>query len=588
MSIRDVVCGWARQHHRHAGNQRFRQVVEWTAPKYVEAKTKVDKTQVIASVVQRIRRESPGGGFVKRDFHSGRWYEIGDDKARDKVGHAIRRVIDEAKKKKKQRKPLQTKKSSSAGAAEDSNKEEEEERQSDQSHPSVLDHHAGKRSAATIAADHGGGVGGSFTVASTTTSSDDIPTSVVFGALGSRGSARLLDQSAVNDHGAASTWWPTDNFNTAAATSETGPGGGITTAGDKSKGSSDHSDSIFINNSSSSFARNDVLSTYAYLQQQQQQQRDRTSTRAAMANGGLVGPSSSFNPYASSSLMMNANEVATPIGPSNHQLIQQNAFLQRAQGFTSQNNQSYPFEDLLPAPLQQSRTMAKKSNDSGIMLAGAAGLSAASLSSQSASPHDMSKDIPSIITSSSSTISLHNHPPTNDAAGRGGDGGNGAGGAGAGRIGANSSTMEALLGWRDGGDSSSSILSSGNHQLLSRTPDAAALSAAGMFRDLPPAVSSSNPSFMPNTMAVGAPGVHNFSHLSSSGSTAMPSATSLLLNSIGNEQYRREMMAMSGISGLAAPASGFQTAVAAATAAASIPNSIAGGGGQLRNFGRYS
>ena len=71
---------------------------------YVAARTKQEKTQVIAAVVNRVRRESPGGGFVKRDFHSGLWFEIGDDKARDKVGHAIRKAVEEMSKKSKKEK----------------------------------------------------------------------------------------------------------------------------------------------------------------------------------------------------------------------------------------------------------------------------------------------------------------------------------------------------------------------------------------------------------------------------------------------------------------------------------------------------
>lgn len=83
-----------------AGNQRFRKLVDHSAPLYDAAKTKLEKTQVIASVVDKVRRDSPGGGFVKRDFQTGLWFEIGDDKARDKVGHAIRRSIEENKKRK--------------------------------------------------------------------------------------------------------------------------------------------------------------------------------------------------------------------------------------------------------------------------------------------------------------------------------------------------------------------------------------------------------------------------------------------------------------------------------------------------------
>jgi hypothetical protein len=74
-----TVCR-ARQNHRHKGNQRFRQLVEFSAPLYVAARTKLEKTNVIQNVVEKVRRDSVGGGFVKKDFHSGLWFEIGDDK----------------------------------------------------------------------------------------------------------------------------------------------------------------------------------------------------------------------------------------------------------------------------------------------------------------------------------------------------------------------------------------------------------------------------------------------------------------------------------------------------------------------------
>jgi hypothetical protein len=74
-----TICR-ARQNHRHKGNQRFRQLVEFSTPLYVAAKTKLDKTSVIQKVVEKVRRDSVGGGFVKKDFHSGLWFEIGDDK----------------------------------------------------------------------------------------------------------------------------------------------------------------------------------------------------------------------------------------------------------------------------------------------------------------------------------------------------------------------------------------------------------------------------------------------------------------------------------------------------------------------------
>mmetsp|Transcript_10349 Transcript_10349/g.18504 ORF Transcript_10349/g.18504 Transcript_10349/m.18504 type:complete len:472 (-) Transcript_10349:377-1792(-) len=118
---KDVICGWARQNHRHPGNQRFRKLVEHSVPLYLAAKTKNDKTQVIAAVVEKVRRDSVGGGFVKKDHQTGLWFEIGDDKARDKVGHAIRRVIDEEKKVKvhraREHKALSERKQLAGGAA---------------------------------------------------------------------------------------------------------------------------------------------------------------------------------------------------------------------------------------------------------------------------------------------------------------------------------------------------------------------------------------------------------------------------------------------------------------------------------------
>ena len=64
------------------------------AIEYVKARTKYEKTKVIADLIEKIRRDSPSGGFVKQDFYSGCWHEIGLERARDKVGHAIRKAAD--------------------------------------------------------------------------------------------------------------------------------------------------------------------------------------------------------------------------------------------------------------------------------------------------------------------------------------------------------------------------------------------------------------------------------------------------------------------------------------------------------------
>jgi hypothetical protein len=83
-----------------AGNKRFRDLIERFAPHYVNAATKLEKTQVIAAVIGKVRSDIPAGDFVKKDFYSGRWYDIGNEKARDKVGHAIRKAAEELQKQK--------------------------------------------------------------------------------------------------------------------------------------------------------------------------------------------------------------------------------------------------------------------------------------------------------------------------------------------------------------------------------------------------------------------------------------------------------------------------------------------------------
>lgn len=61
-------------------------LIDKYAPLYQQVNTKYQKSEVIAKIVAEVRNESPEGGFVKKDFYSGRWFEIGDEKARDKVG----------------------------------------------------------------------------------------------------------------------------------------------------------------------------------------------------------------------------------------------------------------------------------------------------------------------------------------------------------------------------------------------------------------------------------------------------------------------------------------------------------------------
>mmetsp|Transcript_10297 Transcript_10297/g.25889 ORF Transcript_10297/g.25889 Transcript_10297/m.25889 type:complete len:250 (+) Transcript_10297:316-1065(+) len=88
----DVIVGWARQNYHHEGNKMLRNLVRENVPRYMAARTKHDKGTIIVDILEAIRRESPTGvGLVRQNPQSGRWSYIGNDKAKDKIGHALRK-----------------------------------------------------------------------------------------------------------------------------------------------------------------------------------------------------------------------------------------------------------------------------------------------------------------------------------------------------------------------------------------------------------------------------------------------------------------------------------------------------------------
>lgn len=104
----DVICGRGKKCYSHIGNENFKRRVEGMLDEYAKAKSKLDKSGVLASVVDQIRAASPNGGFVKQD-DNGRWYEVGDFLAREKTSQAFRDALHErykssnvAKKKRRQ------------------------------------------------------------------------------------------------------------------------------------------------------------------------------------------------------------------------------------------------------------------------------------------------------------------------------------------------------------------------------------------------------------------------------------------------------------------------------------------------------
>lgn len=67
---------------------------------YLSAQSKSEKSQVILAIISKIRKESPtGSGLVKQDTKTLRWSYIGNEKAKDKIGHALRKAAQDCRRK---------------------------------------------------------------------------------------------------------------------------------------------------------------------------------------------------------------------------------------------------------------------------------------------------------------------------------------------------------------------------------------------------------------------------------------------------------------------------------------------------------
>ena len=86
----DVLCGRGGTINAHPGNEQYRKFVERKKRLYLTARFKREKREIAASIVEEIRNLDPPGRFLTKDRHSDTWYDVGDEKARDKTSQALR------------------------------------------------------------------------------------------------------------------------------------------------------------------------------------------------------------------------------------------------------------------------------------------------------------------------------------------------------------------------------------------------------------------------------------------------------------------------------------------------------------------
>jgi hypothetical protein len=80
----DVICARGKRALQHPGNVRFRNMVEMHLQVYSQASSKLQKSSIVTTIVDHVRRTSPQGGFVREEKCI--WYEVGDHIAREKTG----------------------------------------------------------------------------------------------------------------------------------------------------------------------------------------------------------------------------------------------------------------------------------------------------------------------------------------------------------------------------------------------------------------------------------------------------------------------------------------------------------------------
>jgi hypothetical protein len=81
-----VIMGRGRESFNSIGNRRLRVLVDTQLEKYSQATFKQEKSAIVTNIVHSIQEAQ--GSFVK--LENGRWWEVDDYAAREKVGSIIR------------------------------------------------------------------------------------------------------------------------------------------------------------------------------------------------------------------------------------------------------------------------------------------------------------------------------------------------------------------------------------------------------------------------------------------------------------------------------------------------------------------
>mmetsp|Transcript_123071 Transcript_123071/g.173471 ORF Transcript_123071/g.173471 Transcript_123071/m.173471 type:complete len:291 (+) Transcript_123071:35-907(+) len=86
-----VIVGRGKVPKQNLGNKRLRILASNLLSQYSEATDKRTKTRVVNEIVMSIKHAN--GLFVKKDKGDGRWYQVDDSVAREKIGYVFRDLL---------------------------------------------------------------------------------------------------------------------------------------------------------------------------------------------------------------------------------------------------------------------------------------------------------------------------------------------------------------------------------------------------------------------------------------------------------------------------------------------------------------
>jgi hypothetical protein len=95
----DVLFGRGRPYQAHSGNVRLHRIVDRHKDRYSQSR-RFDKLAIVDQIVYEVKSKGDGGGagrFLKRSENGEFWEEVTDDVAREKVAHALRGKIKQAR-----------------------------------------------------------------------------------------------------------------------------------------------------------------------------------------------------------------------------------------------------------------------------------------------------------------------------------------------------------------------------------------------------------------------------------------------------------------------------------------------------------